>query len=255
MTALFQFKIGRGAMKGIQAVNKFGRATNADSGVATDVWDGANATDDVDIWVAPTQARVHNVVSTSTSDIAGGAGARTLRVSGLTDWDTREVSEDITMDGTDAVATQNAYVIVHRLQVLTKGATSANVGVITATAVSDGTVTAQIGVGNGQTQMAIYGVSSLQSAYVTLMYSDMIKTGQATSSEADLLVNPEPDVQVSTFLTKHTFGLVTTGTSHHVHQFNPWLVFPGPAIIKVQVNTSANDTDVSGGFDLYLVDK
>jgi hypothetical protein len=235
-------------------VNKFGRSTNVDSGVDTDIWDGANATDDQDIWVAPTQARVHNIVSTSTSDDGDpvGVGARTLRVYGLTAWDSPETSEDIIMNGTTDVATTNSYVIIHRMKVLTKGATSSNVGVITATAVTDGTITAQINAGNGQTLMAIYGIPSGYTFYMTELYASILKTGATGLADCSLLFNPEPDAELTNFLVKHTFGAVSTGSSNVPKQFKPYNPFVGPGILKVQANGSAANLDVSAGFDGIL---
>lgn len=242
------------SVQGCTSVNKFGRATNCDNGVATDVHDGANATDDVDIWVAPTQARTHQITSTSTNDTAAGTGARTIKIYGLTDWDTAEVSETITMNGTSNVATANDYVIIHRMKVLTKGASGPNVGVITATADTDSTVTAQINAGEGQTQMAVYGVPSTHTAYVSQYYAGAIKTSTAITVGVALLANPEPGDEVTSFVTKHTIGLDTTGSSYVNHQFAPFAGFVGPAILKVQVNSSANNADVSAGFDLVLVE-
>lgn len=36
------------------------------------------------------------------------------------------------------------------------------------------------------------------------------------------------------------------------HEFNPYNAFPGPGIIKLQGNGSANNLVVSAGFDLIL---
>ena len=250
----YALEVSRGNINGVTAVNKFGRSTNVDSGVDTDIHDGANATDDVDTWVAPTQARTHQVTSTSTSDTSAGAGAKTLQVYGLTDWDTAEVSETITMNGTSNVATANTYVIIHRMKVLTKGTSGPNAGVITATADTDTTVTAQINIGEGQTQMAIYGIPSIQTGYISEYYCSAVKGAAAASVAMTLLANPEPDVEVTKFITKHTMGIVTDGSNFAEQVFSPYYKIAGPAIIKMQGNASAINTDVSAGFDIYLVD-
>ncbi len=250
----FMFEVARGFYDNVVHVNKFGRSTNVDSGVATDIWDGANATDDIDIWVAPTTARGHNIVSASANDASGGTGARTLRIFGLTDWDLEEVSEDITMNGTTDVPTANAYVIIHRMAVLTKGATNINVGLITATANIDDSVTAQINAGEGQTQMAIYGIPSIQNGYMPSYYASFNKSGGATGAvDFSLLVNYEPDAELTNFQVKNTQGLISTGNSHFQLFFQPYFKIAGPAIVKVQGNGSAANLDASAGFDMILV--
>lgn len=64
----FMLEVAAGNVPGNKSVNKFGRSTNVDNDVATDIWDRANATHDQDIWIAPTQARIHNIASTSAND-------------------------------------------------------------------------------------------------------------------------------------------------------------------------------------------
>lgn len=238
---------------GMAAINKFGQSTNVGNGVSTDIWDRANAAHDQPIWVAPTQARVHNIASSDSGDASpSGAGARTLRIYGLTAWDTPETSEDIVMNGTGNVPTSNSYVIIDRMEVLTKGATSSNIGIITATAATDTTVTAQITAGNGQTLMAIYAVPSGYTLYLTRVYASILKAGSAGFADCSLLVNPEPDNELTNFLVKHTFGALSTGTSEGQHTFEPYKAIPGPAIVKVQAIGSASALDVSGGFDGIL---
>ena len=90
-----KFLVSHGVYKGISKVNKFGRAPNVAGSTLTDIHDGANtqswptaALDDRATWTAPTQARVHSIVSTSTSD------TQTIKVFGLTSWSGEEVSED-----------------------------------------------------------------------------------------------------------------------------------------------------------------
>ncbi len=253
----FNFEVARGGIPGLSSVAKFGRSTNVDSGVDTDIWDGANPTLDQAIWIAPTAARVHAIVSSDAGDDGDpvGVGARTVRIFGLTSWSTKEVFEDITLNGVGSVNTVNSYVIIHRMKVLTKGATSSNVGIIKATAASDNTITAQILAGKGQTQMAIYGIPSTQTAYMERLYATMNRASGATSLvDMTLLFNPEPDAELLNFLTKHTMGLLSVGSTDIEHVFGPPKVFPGPGILKVQGVGSSADIDVDAGFDLVLED-
>jgi len=256
----FGLEVAKGNVSGHLVVNKFGRNAEVDTATdPADVWDGGMATGgDSSVWVAPTQARGHTIASSSTADdfSASGTGARTLRLWGLTDWDTAEVNEDIELDGagTNAVATVNNYVIIHRMRVLTAGSGNTNAGEIRATATTDGTVTARISAGKGQTLMAIYGVPSIQSFYVVQWYIDVNKSGAAGTAAVELVVAPDADTDVDLFVVKHHLGLQTTGTSHVAHTFDPPFKIAGPAIIKASVfEVSANNTDVSAGFDGYLV--
>lgn len=251
-------EIAAGTYPNYSSVNKFGRAPGGAQTTDTDIWDRADATPTQQVWVAPTQARIHAIVSTDDTDGKTGApnsvGARTLRVYGLTSWDSAEISEDITLTGTDAVNTTNSYVIIHRMKVLTKGGTAVNAGTITATAATDGTVTAAILAGEGQTQMAIYGIPSTKKAYITSYYGSAIKANAACRGELVLRVNPEPDAELVQFLVKHTNGWDTTATNYIQHKFEPYFKVDGPAIVKVTALSSAADTDFSAGFDLILVD-
>ena len=251
-------EIAAGTYANYTAVNKFGRAPAGGQTTATDIWDRANATPTQQIWLAPTAARIHAIVSTDDTDgktaAPNSVGARTLRVYGLTSWDAAEVSEDITLDGTTAVNTTNSYVIIHRMKALTWGTSGPNAGIISATAATDTTVTAAIIIGQGQTQMAVYGIPSTQTAYMTSYYGSAIQAAAACRGSVELFVNPIPDTLTTKYLVKHTNGWDTTATSYIPHGFNPYFKIAGPAIIKIQVISSAADTDFSAGFDLILVD-
>lgn len=246
-----RWQVPAGQIPGVEGVNKFGRCTDIDQALH-DVWDlTTQAT-----WLPPTVARIHDIASDNANDDGApvGTGARTVRVWGLTDWGSAEVFEDIIMNGIANVPTQ-ALVIIHRMQVLTKGSAGPNVGTITATAQVDGTVTAQIQPGEGQTQMAIYGVPSVRDAYLSEYYASQARTGGAAASiDIRLLVNPEPDAELLGYLTKHTGGMISTGSTEFNRPFDPYFKIPGPAIIKIDAIGSANDNDISAGFDLYLVD-
>lgn len=252
----FPLEVARGNIAGIACINKFGEAPAGVQTTATDIWDRADATPTQQIWVAPTQARIHQIVSDSASDDGNpvGVGARTIRVAGLTSWDTEEVSEDITMNGTTNVPTAKSYVIIHRMRVLTSGATSVNVGTISATADTDATVTAIIRPSEGTTHMAIYGFPSTQNAYLSRWYGSINKaSGAATTINFKLMFNPEPDRQLTHFSVRSERGVQSTGTSDVDWHLPLPLRLDGPGIIKIQGVASSADVDGSAGFDIYLV--
>jgi len=263
----YYLEVSRGTVDGMTCVNKFGRAPDGIQQTLTDIWDRADSDATQQIWIAPTQARTHQILSTSDEDsdsggtVAQGDGARTIRVFGLTGWGAKETSEDIIMDGTatgvNSVDTVNSYVIIHRMRVLTKGPDDVNVGTITAIADTDATITAQINPSEGQTQMAIYGIPSTQTAYMTMFYGSAHDGGVGVSAyRADLLlkVNPEPNAELTNFLIKNSNGVQSDGTGYIQHEFAPYFKIPGPAIIKIQMIGTADDGDASAGFDLILVD-
>ena len=252
----FGLEVAKGNVAGHSKINKFGAAPDGGQTTYTDIWDRADATPTQQVWTAPTQARVHAIVSTSTDDDAGtGQGAWTIRVYGLASWSASETSEDVTMDGQVGVNTSGSYVIIHRMKVLTSGTNGPNVGNITATAASDATVTAQISIGRGQTLMAIYGWPSTQTLYVTAYYASLHKAqGAASSCEFDLWVNPEPGTNAATWLVKQHRGLQSTGANESTFPFDPPASFAGPGIIKLTALSSVADMDVSGGFNAYVVD-
>jgi hypothetical protein len=242
-----------GQVPGQIGVNKFGRNPDIDTVTAPeDVWDGGG------IWVAPQAARVHDLASSSALDAAAGTGARTVRVFGLTGWGAPEVSEVVALNGVGLVPTVNAYVIVHRIEALTWGnvgpATGANAGTITATAQVDGTVTAQINVGVNQTLMAIFGLPSGRTLFLTQWYMGLNRPQSGGSADMELRINSTPDVaEGGGYMAKSHVGLSNPGSSFVQRRFGPYVPVPGPAIIKVRCDlVTANNTDVSGGFDGIL---
>jgi hypothetical protein len=252
----YALNAARGLLTGVTTVNKFGAAPAGVQLTATDIWSRADAAATQQIWVPPTTARVHAIVSSSASDDGdpAGVGARTVRIHGLTAWNAAEVSEDITLNGTGAVNTANSYVIIHRMKVLTSGATSINVGTISATAATDTTITAVILPGEGQTEMAIYGVPSTQSFYMCRWYCGIAKaSGTAVDASFVLLVNETPTTNLLNYLYKSNLSLQSTGTSAFEKQYCVPVKYSGPCIIKVQATASAADVDATSGFDGYLI--
>ena len=252
----FALEVAKGKVSGHSQINKFGAAPSGVQTTATDIWSRADATPTQQIWLAPTAARIHAIVSSSANDDGDpvGTGARTLRVYGLKTWASAETSEDITLNGVTPVNTANSYVIIHRMKCLTYGASGPNVGTITATADSDTTITAVILPGDGQTEMAIYGVPSTQSFYLTRWWAGIDKvTAAATSCDFELRVNEAPDVITTVFLRKDDMAVQSTGSNWCERIYGNPVKFAGPCIVKIQGIASAADTDGKSGFDAYII--
>lgn len=251
----FALEVSLGNVTGYTKINKFGCAPDADSGVDTDIWDGADGATSTDIWVPPTTARTHDIVSTDANDDGApvGTGMRTIRIYGLTAWNTAEVSEDIILNGTTNVATANSYVIIHRMKGLSFGSVASNVGIITATAQTDGTVTAVIQPGMGQTLMSIYGVPSIQTISIVGIFASILKSGGGSpKADMKLLVDERADQSDSGFLNKELFQLSTSLNIGRIYGVPK--TFAGPCIIKMQVNTDTINSVVTAEFDAYVVD-
>ena len=237
-----------GDVAGQTSVNKFGRNTAVGTG-GEDIWDSG------DTWVAPTAARPHVIHSDDAGDTLSASGAWTLQVYGLQDWASKETSEVITLNGTTDVTTSSSYVIIHRMKVLTSGGII-NEGSIGAVAQIDLTTTAAIKAGQGQTQMAVYGIPSTQSAFLTGFYGSILGNPTA-GANLDLLFAPQVNETSGTgrtaFQVKHSIGIANGGSTAVQHHYNPYNKFSGPGIFKIKA-TPTLAADISAGFDLILKD-
>jgi hypothetical protein len=76
----FALEVAKGNIPGHTSVNKYGHAKDGLQTTATDIWDRADAAATQQIWVAPTQARLHTISCVNSLDTSGGTGANTVRV-------------------------------------------------------------------------------------------------------------------------------------------------------------------------------
>lgn len=232
-------------------VNKFGKSPGGIQTTATDIWSLANATPTQSTWLAPTAARTHQIVSGSANDAVGGTGCNTLKIYGLTSWeDTIETSEIINMNGASNVATENDYVIIYRMKSLVWGSAGPNAGAITATADTDSTITATILAGEGQTQMAIFGVPNGKVFKMKKWRASINKaSGAAAHAVFSIMYNSIPNLVTTKYVLRDSMGLQSTGKSGDEYEYDPPKRFVGPGIVKIQATASANDLDGHSGFD------
>lgn len=119
-----------GKVAGAEAVRVFGVDPDVGTSFAA-VWPASIA------HVFRTTHAIMTVSSSSTDDDAAGIGALTVFIRGC-DQDFNRLSETVIMDGQNAVNTDNEYMIIDSLTVMTTGSNDQNVGIIY---VGTGTVT------------------------------------------------------------------------------------------------------------------
>lgn len=254
---LWKWRFFRGAyqplLEQMDWANVFGKATNVDTNVATDIWDRANPEDDQAIWLAPLSPLVHTVVSDDANDGGGGSGARLVTIKGL-DSGFNEITEQITLNGTSGVQTVNQYIRINSFRCDEFGSGDINAGEITATAQINNTVTAQICAGLGNALMAIYTIPDNTTGYMTQFYGTIDRTtGAPTKALITLLARKNAGTLTSGFVVENNLVVQFDGNTDVPRRFEPFKRFPAKTDIKLQCTASSNNTSVSAGFDVILI--
>lgn len=236
----FYFDVAVGEVSGHSSINKFGENGDVDSASAEDIWDGGG------LWNEPSASQVYTITSTAAADASDSTGARTLEIFGLGSAGALQ-NETVTLSGTVTITAANSYSMIHRMVVRTAGSGGVNAGVITANANTDGNVTAQIGVGNNQTLMAIYKVPAGSDGCLVSFYASIYKTD--LTGAADIFIYAKPDGEV--WQIKQNSGLVATAGSYQ-HFYKTPNCFEPLTLIRMNADVSADNTMISGGFDMVL---
>jgi len=239
--------VAAGDVTGTVALHKFGR--NPDVDTTTDpetVWGNGG------VWVPPTQARQHSIASSSASDAPAGIGALTITIQGL-DANFDEIEEDITMNGATPVTSSKSYTRIHRMFVLTVGTNLRNVGTITATAITDATVSCAMDAEKGQTLHAIYTVPAGKTLYLDHIYASLNKSA-STSTAAVELQTRDVSTSGTAWRVRRHMGIHSTSGVNQAF-FTPALKVSEKHDIQMYVvEVSASNSDISAGFDGFLVD-
>jgi len=249
----FNLDVSRGLIPGISSIHILGENDEVDSGVTADLWDGgitvASGGNSL-LWVPPTAARIHQIVSSSTNDDVGQSGVTKINVEGL-DGDFNLIEEEVIMNGTTNVPTLLSYRMIYDLHAISPDSdTVTNAGIIKATADTDSTVTCRINVGNNHSQHGIFQIPSGHTGYMTDLTGHILRAGGASAlADFALLHRHDGEVWQRTIVA----SLESSGSSDFAERFIPYLKFNGKDFIKMQVTSSTNNSAISGGFDLFLV--
>lgn len=239
-----EIAIATGLFDGFSIVNKLGENPDVDSGTTPeDIWEGGG----VYTGFPTSGAETLEVFSSSASDTAAGAGARTLRLIGLdADWNVQ--SETVTLNGTTPVTTVGTYRRCHTAAILTSGsATAFNVGTIT---IRHSTTTANVFQtmlpGKNQTNSSGYTVPLGYTAYMRKIVVT-IRGGSNNSIDGSIWTRTNGGAP----RLRRPFTVSTTAALNDI--IYGGLAFPEKSDIILRVTaTAGTNIDVAGGYDLIL---
>jgi hypothetical protein len=239
----FFLSLSKGEIANHSDYSAFGINQDVDTGTPEDIWLNGGT------FTPPTTYRVHNIASASANDTSAGTGARTVKVYGVVS--TGLAEETITMNGTSNVATVNSYSDIYRMYILTAGSGETNAGAITATAVTDATVTCTIPTGGLNTCRKC--IRLIPPGYTGYIYDFQAGMSQATASSfADVYLMTKESGGV--WLSRRYHSLNNSGSSVEFDEFKVPLKLTEGTWVKVRcTSVTNNNTLVQAAINLILV--
>jgi len=241
----YSLEIAKGNIPDTGLITKFSHNETVSTGTVPE-----DVTNNGGVFVAPTQARIHNIISGDANDTAAGTGARTVLIFGVNSVYQR-ITEVVSLNGTVAVPTVNSYLHIHLIQVNSSGSNETNIGAITATAVTDGTITCTISAGEGQSESSVYLVPIGYTAYIVRVRARMNCVTASSAATVGLYTFPFGKA----WQLKTKMGINNSGSSFVELDYTdsaPFIV-PEKSWIKLRcTSVTNNNTSIDGEYDLII---
>jgi len=241
----FMLEISRGNVSGMTHINKFGRNTAVASGGTEEIWDGSAA------YVFPGTALMTKLSQTADQEAMRGA---TIEVQGLdASWDlvTQAKALDASLT-TTAVTLDTPLIRAFRVKVLANVVGDSPIRLHNDAENQDYAI---VGIGNNQTLMAIYTIPNGKTGFMTNYYAQVNKGGGVPTTMNISMWATDNENSYAKQL-KHFLGisadLDTDG--YWQHFFKPYVRFTEKTDVYLTATTAGAAVDVSGGFDIILVD-
>jgi hypothetical protein len=243
-SADFGLEIAKGNIKNYSSEFKFARNEDITSTEQV-IWDAGGDY----VWLDTAEKML--ITSSSGLDVFDGTGARTGVIFGL-DNDYEQISELFTFTGATPVLTDNSYLRVHRVLVLTSGTnsavTDANKGIINVKgAVSTAVTFAQIKIGHGQTLMSPYTIPAGKTGYITGA-SFSAGEGKQCTFRGKIRNTPTSDGSFSIKYILDLFGSAFTAS------FTVPLKVPEKTDMCFTGQTTQTSIDASASYGIILID-
>lgn len=188
-------------------------------------------------------AGTSNITASGATLTDTGTGARIVKVTGV-DANFAEITENVALNGATVAPTLKSYLRINDFEVIDAGSGGVNAGTITATAVTDATISAQIAIGKNKARQAIFSVPADRDLMLTSITIGVGKT-TVTTIEGDLLVRPFGEV----FKSEYTIPASTLGSNQTIKKFKPNLFIAAKSDIKLQTTVLVDASSVFGGFE------
>lgn len=216
-----------------------------------DVWDGPTG-----LWVPPTAARIHDIVSDNVADTLAGTGARKVQILGL-DSALEDISEVVEMDGTTIVPTVNSYLRINDIFVIEAGTDGTNQGIIEATAQTDGTVTVHMPAEKSESQATIFTVGANRLLLLTSIDIQMFLAMGSPNADVSTAIRTRSPVDEATaaLRTSIPIRLNRDTLPRFAIEFNVFLKIPEKTDIIGHVETSSsNNVELAMAIGFLLID-
>ena len=227
----------------ISHVNKFGRNPDIAIGVREEIWEGSVA------YVYPTTATITHIRSAVNSADTRG---KTIEIQGLdASWNLVVQTKDTNAaNSTTEVELDTPLIRVFRMKVLENVVLDQNIW-IGATGVNANLTKAIIVAGNNQTLMAIYTIPNGKTGYLTNWYASVNPASNLDPTSMPISVWARDNDNGYEKQVKHVTGLIS---GHVQHNYEPYNKFTQKTDIFMTATPVGKAADVSGGFDIILVD-
>jgi len=236
-------KIALGVYPGVASVNKYGRNRAVTSGGAEEISSLSAAA------VRPATALM-TTISQTTDQVA--SRGKTVRVIGL-DANFDVVNQTALLNATDTTTKVTLGTALQRVNSFSMESSVAIDSTVRLHNTAENQDYAIILVGDDEAHQAFYTVPSGKTAYMT-NYWAIKNLGGGEPTDLDILLKVVNNASPYIVHTVDGFGLDPDGGIDFKREFKPYKAFVAQSDIILEAVTVGAAADVSGGFDLILVD-
>ena len=235
----YHYEVALGKRQGSTTWNKYGYNPDADSGTIETVWSPGG------IFQRITTPTTLDISSTSANDLTStGTGAQSIIIYGVNE-NFEAITEVIQMNGLTNVTTTNLYCGVNRMAVYLVGTSEENVGTISAyVSGGGGTLQAQMPLGEGSTQQAIFFVQENHTMLLDFLFINVTRISGG-GAQPTITIRGWVQSLVSGAKYEVFRDVMDTGVENHL-VLNPQqpFVIGEKSILYFTVDTDTNNTTV-----------